>query len=249
MLGIALSKRIIERWIWLVLLIMITILIWMDHEHSLYIRMHQHPCHVEDCVAALTYIKQHAHEYHASVDEIHVMGHSAGAHLASLLLIHPKYTHVFDRCSIRSAILISGVYDGDLFLSNSASRSFIRYVFGHDHIPSAFPLAILSKRSDFLQDTSHCRLRHVRWLIMHGEFEYGLDQHSSRLVEALQQVYTKHGDPDENVEYIAWSSVDHFSIIDQWSTYLYCIPDTIEKFARFHMQRMCNMSCNETNTV
>jgi acetyl esterase/lipase len=288
MLGIALSKRSVEKWTWMILLVMFTILIWMDHEHSFYIRTHQHPCHVEDCVAALTWFKQNAARYRGRVDSIHVMGHSAGAHLASLMLVHPDYSSIYSNCCIQSVCLISGVYDAELFLQHATTRSFARYVFGHESVSGAFPLTYIRPESVNTQRefpvsvnsqrespvsrgsvnshcefsvsrgsvNSHCEfsvsrgsvnsqrefsgryLDHgVRWLVMHGEYEYGLECHSKRLIECLHAVSAR-------VESIVWSDVDHFSIIDQWSTFRYPIADYIERFIR----NDCDRDCKQVHT-
>jgi len=45
------------------------------------------PAQIEDCNAALIYLRQHADEYHLDPDRVGAVGHSAGAHLAALMAV------------------------------------------------------------------------------------------------------------------------------------------------------------------
>jgi dienelactone hydrolase len=45
------------------------------------------PAQIEDCNAALIYLRQHAAAYHLDADRVGAVGHSAGAHLAALMAV------------------------------------------------------------------------------------------------------------------------------------------------------------------
>lgn len=45
------------------------------------------PAQIEDCNAALIYLRQHAADYHLDADRVGALGHSAGAHLAALMAV------------------------------------------------------------------------------------------------------------------------------------------------------------------
>lgn len=45
------------------------------------------PAQIEDCKAALIYLRQHAAEYHLDPNRVGALGHSAGAHLAALMAV------------------------------------------------------------------------------------------------------------------------------------------------------------------
>ena len=45
----------------------------------------QHPAHVQDIASALAFVHEHAAEYGGDPDQLFVMGHSSGAHLAALV--------------------------------------------------------------------------------------------------------------------------------------------------------------------
>lgn len=51
----------------------------------------EHPVHVQDVASALSYTYDNIADYGGNPDEIYIMGHSAGAHLASLIATNDKY--------------------------------------------------------------------------------------------------------------------------------------------------------------
>lgn len=62
---------------------------------------HQYPAQIEDCRAAVKWIRDHASKYKVDPDRVGAIGYSAGGHLASLLAvegdIHPE-------CRIQAAV-------------------------------------------------------------------------------------------------------------------------------------------------
>ena len=50
-----------------------------------------HPAHVEDAAHAVAWARSHAGEYGGDPKKLFVIGHSAGAYLAALLTLDPKY--------------------------------------------------------------------------------------------------------------------------------------------------------------
>jgi acetyl esterase/lipase len=74
------------------------------------------PCAIEDCKAALAWIRAHAAEYGAQPDRIVVMGGSAGGHLAALLAVtpnQPQFQPGFEQADTRvqGAVVLYGVTD------------------------------------------------------------------------------------------------------------------------------------------
>lgn len=74
------------------------------------------PCAIEDCKAALAWIREHAAEYGARPDHIVVMGGSAGGHLAALLAVtpnQPQFQPGFEQADTRlqGAVVLYGVTD------------------------------------------------------------------------------------------------------------------------------------------
>jgi acetyl esterase/lipase len=88
---------------------------------------HPHPAQIEDVAAAFAWVVRHIDAYGGDPSRIFLAGHSAGAHLVSLLALHRRYLaqHNLSTRPIRGVIGISGVYDLTAFESQTA-------VFGRD---------------------------------------------------------------------------------------------------------------------
>jgi acetyl esterase/lipase len=74
------------------------------------------PAALEDCKAAVAWIREHAHEYAACGDRLTVIGGSAGAHLAAMVALtpnHPRFQPGFETADTRvhGAVLFYGVFD------------------------------------------------------------------------------------------------------------------------------------------
>jgi acetyl esterase/lipase len=71
------------------------------------------PAFVEDAAAAVSWAVRNADELGVSTDAVFLMGHSAGAHIASLVALDSSYLskHPDPQVSIRAWIGLSGPYD------------------------------------------------------------------------------------------------------------------------------------------
>lgn len=72
-----------------------------------------HPDHVNDVAAAFDWTKTHIAQYGGDADKVYVFGQSAGAHLASLLTLDPKYLKDVGRSpsDIKATISMSASYN------------------------------------------------------------------------------------------------------------------------------------------
>ena len=68
-----------------------------------------HPAHIEDATAAFAWAKRNIASYGGDADRVFVSGHSAGAYLAALMALDPRYldAHNLRLSDIRGAIPIS----------------------------------------------------------------------------------------------------------------------------------------------
>jgi acetyl esterase/lipase len=73
----------------------------------------KHPAQIEDCAIALRWVFDNIHNYYGNPNEIAVIGHSAGSHLAALLITDKRWKSKYnlDIGKIRCWILMSGIYD------------------------------------------------------------------------------------------------------------------------------------------
>jgi acetyl esterase/lipase len=67
-----------------------------------------YPDNIRDCADALQWTVDHVAEYGGDPEQIFVFGHSAGGHLASLLVTHPDFAPL--RPHVRGVITMSGAY-------------------------------------------------------------------------------------------------------------------------------------------
>jgi acetyl esterase/lipase len=72
----------------------------------------KHPEHVTDAARAFAWVRRNMPKYGGDPDQLFVMGHSAGGHLASLLASDPEYlmTEGLTPNMIRGVICVSGVF-------------------------------------------------------------------------------------------------------------------------------------------
>ena len=85
-----------------------------------------HPTHVKDVAKAIKYIYDNIEEYGGDKNKMAVMGHSAGAHLASLISTDPKY--------LNEVGLKTSIFKGVVSLDTQASD--IDYAMQHTFIGS-----------------------------------------------------------------------------------------------------------------
>jgi acetyl esterase/lipase len=96
------------------------------------------PVFVDDGARVVRWVHDHAGEIGADPSRIYLMGHSAGAHIAALLVLDPRYLELagVERSSIRAMVGISGPYDFLPFHSDT-----LRTLFGpQDGWPMTQPI-------------------------------------------------------------------------------------------------------------
>lgn len=71
------------------------------------------PIFIEDTARAISYTYDHIAEYNGNPNNIHLMGHSSGAHMAALAIADRSYLNAFDKTPdiIKSFAGLSGPYD------------------------------------------------------------------------------------------------------------------------------------------
>jgi acetyl esterase/lipase len=71
-----------------------------------------HPAHVQDAAASFAWVKRRIAEYGGNADSIFITGYSAGAYLAALLSMDPRYlaAHNLSPSDIRGVVPVSAFY-------------------------------------------------------------------------------------------------------------------------------------------
>lgn len=109
------------------------------------LRSAQHPCHIRDCARATRWVRDTCASYGGDPALISVIGHSAGAHLASLLVTNRKYLNEvgLGPRDITSCVCLSGVYNDRSFgAGGRLAKSILEGTFGKDKrkYADAFPI-------------------------------------------------------------------------------------------------------------
>tara|TARA_R110002072_G_scaffold42064_22_gene119293 strand:- start:204897 stop:205763 length:867 start_codon:yes stop_codon:yes gene_type:complete len=99
----------------------------------------KHPEHARDAAAAIAYIHEHAGEYGGDPNNIVIMGHSAGAHIAAIVSSDESLLaeHDLTPADLRGVVLLDGAgYDipsqMNSKLLGKAARTMYEKAFGHD---------------------------------------------------------------------------------------------------------------------
>lgn len=83
----------------------------------------------QDIADALSFVQSHAASWQADPNHIVIMGHSAGAHLVTLLSTHPEWISNFPKPWKATIALDSAAYDIETIMSNQHAQFYDR-VFG-----------------------------------------------------------------------------------------------------------------------
>jgi len=148
-----------------------------------------HPSGIDDVAAAIKWVAENIHSYQGDRDKIFLSGHSAGAHLVSLVSTQHEYLekHNLDVSIIKGVIAISGIYNVGSPLSinhnewtNRLYRSvYVEPIFGknEDGWKKASPFT-------HAQDLESQKI--PPFLIINAANDFGLECDGSRFYELLR---------------------------------------------------------------
>lgn len=161
------------------------------------------PAYVEDAAAALAWTVDHIADYHGDPDQIFIVGHSAGAHILSLVALDDRYlaAHRLTRNIIRGFICISSPTDLTLLLEHVASRpdmgtceQVIALMGGPDRLHDADPV-------------SHARPDAPPTLFIHGSDDTTAP---IELARSFAAALTRAGAP---VQFLEYPGATHISLL------------------------------------
>ena len=173
---------------------------------------------VDDICRALVYVRDHIHEHcpQADPNQLFLSGHSAGAHLISLLVLNKSYLlrHALSPASVRGLIVMSGVYSLSNPTHDSANNirnwiyrilysSSLLYPKGKtckDYSPIEYVKSDVTKQQQL-----------PAVLVMSARFDMGLEIDAKRFVERLRTCQYQ-------VEYfVVGGLTDHGTIVSRFS--------------------------------
>ncbi|GAB5369926.1 hypothetical protein AAMO2058_001448100 [Amorphochlora amoebiformis] len=155
-----------------------------------------HPAHTEDIAQAIAWVSSNCESYGGDPQNITLVGHSAGAHMTTLLLLVPRFLREAGAppaSRFASSVAISGPYN----VTRMSRRWFLRTlyldpVFGTNRetwtSPESFPLQAVLEASP--NQISSLNLPPM--LFMNAERDFNLQDHSNDLLKALREhVHTR----------------------------------------------------------
>jgi len=181
----------------------------------------QHPQHTLDCAAAIHWLKKNSKSYHYSPSKIFLFGHSAGAHMSSLLILDPSYLGHYSETiedSIKGIIGIEGIYDLIQLDKDWPNYKdyFIEFAFGNDknQWKQASP-----------QNLFNDQAKKVKVMIIHSpEDELVNSIQSERFVEHLHNNGIQ-------VEYVSNNiKGKHFNVVEFIGSEIDCVSNHIIQF-------------------
>jgi acetyl esterase/lipase len=152
------------------------------------------PGFVEDAAAALHWVRDNVSRYGGDPDRIVLVGHSAGAHIAMLTALDPRYADAADRGAIRGLVGLAGPYAFDNF-----DMPLLHNVFGGVEEPmTTMPLHYVRRDAPPI-------------LILHG------DRDARVPLRAAEGMYEHAIAVGQNVELKIYQGVDHATIMQALS--------------------------------
>jgi acetyl esterase/lipase len=197
-----LTRSGVERYLWFCLFISVILTLLLTDLTSKQ-ENYPYPTQFEDSLDALEWTQQHISEFRGNIHQRIVMGHSAGAHIALMLTVHPNAVKRTQGFPIQKLILISGVYNAKRLTESTFGYYTLRSIFGHntESWNHSFPLSFVR---------SFPAWKFPSLLILTSEFEWGLKVHSCDLMLLLKQ---------KNIPYqqMGYLGLNHFSIVTGWN--------------------------------
>ena len=145
---------------------------------------------VDDVCQALVYVRNHIHEHYpqADPDQIFLSGHSAGAHLISLLVLDKTHfqRHHYPLSSIRGVITMSGIYT-----LSSPTHDF-KYSPGNLIFRALYSSNLLYPKGKTMIEYSPIEYINTSdelppFLVMSARFDMGLEVDARRFVEKFRK--------------------------------------------------------------
>ncbi|CAF3415387.1 unnamed protein product [Rotaria sp. Silwood1] len=161
----------------------------VEHVSELVINAKKKRQMMDDLCRVLVYIRDHINDYCPDADpnQIFLSGHSAGAHLVSLLVLDKSHLrrHEFPLSIIRGVISMSGIYSlaNPVHDSKNNIRNLIFLIFYSNNL--LYP--------EGKQMTEYSPIEYIKqdeeippFLVMSARFDMGLEIDAKRFVEKLQ---------------------------------------------------------------
>ena len=160
----------------------------------------QHPAHIMDVAKTFDWTTKNIAQYNGNPEEIFIMGHSAGGHLASLLSTNSYYlTSVGgDSSKIKGCISISGVYSDKRLQETHVGQQLLHTAFGkRPQYYDAFPIYNVTNETP-------------PFLLMNADVDFSMKRHTFDFHYILRQ-------SGVFVQTSYFPNLTHFDIMKKWN--------------------------------
>ena len=201
LLGFAVLSKGKTRSVLLVLLVFV-ILATLCYILSNPRKIIQHPVHANDVSRVVFWTYQNIEDFGGNRDQITILGHSAGAHLAALVSCSPRYLRKLNAPEniIKATVCICGVFSDKRMKETRMGTNLLRNTFGdRETYTDAFPIY-------------HVQPNTPPHLLINASRDYSLMDHTFDFFFALREqgVY---------VRSIVYPNTTHFGIITAWESH------------------------------
>lgn len=198
LLILAFFSRANQRGIIIILLTFFTLLI-ISYAISKPRQIIQHPTHANDVAEVVSWTVNNIEKFGGNKKRIFILGHSAGAHLASLVSLNPIYLQRVNLplSTIKGCISISGVFSDKRMKQSRLGKEILKNAFGyHSTYINAFPIY-------HIQPTS------IPHLLLNANIDYTLKRHTLDMMMSFREqgVYAKSK---------VYPNTNHFNIRHRW---------------------------------
>jgi len=150
---------------------------------------HPHPRQAIDVARSLRWVKDHIEAFEGDVNRVYLAGHSAGAHLVSLVTLDNRYLAEYnmETSFIKGVAAMCGIYDLNLFaqggtyLDNAIKGLVFRNIYLH---------ANFGTDSEKWKDASPLHYVHDKappFLLLNAAMDFGLEEHTLHFVNAFKE--------------------------------------------------------------
>jgi acetyl esterase/lipase len=187
-----------QRGLILLLIIFFTLLL-ISYALSQPRKIIQHPTHVKDVVQVIKWTHANIQNFGGDPNNIFILGHSAGAHLAAIVSTNPMFLREegMEIDIIKGTICLSGVFSDKRMKRSNVGAEILKTAFGiRDEYIDAFPIY-------------HTQINSPPHLLLNAGVDYTLKRHTFDYANALREkgVYAK-----TNV----YPETNHFNIRHKW---------------------------------
>jgi acetyl esterase/lipase len=212
-----LTRRGMDRYLWFCLFVSILLTLLLTDLTSKQ-ENYPYPCQFYDSLDAMEWTQNHIAEFRGNIHQRILMGHSAGAHIALMLTVHPDAIERMEHFSCKKLVLISGVYNPKRLSNSTMGFYMLRSIFGKNpkQWTQSFPLYFLKTFPNW---------KFPSLLILSSEFEWGLKVHTCDLIKSLKK---------KQIQYLqkGYLGLNHFSIVTSWDKKNSFVKNDILSFIR-----------------